>query len=200
MKNIVPVLLCLFMCNILFSQVTVSPELGISYLPFELRGANTENESKRVDALLGVSAQLPIHINWYMNTRISYSNRENIKWSDLCTCPGYLYNEFRHYDLNFDLTVMTIVKPNIYIGVGPIYIKKFIELQNVNDQFEDQDITNFYSDDIIGVNFKISIHATEKINFNLSYNRIISNMANSFYPNGRNRVDITISYKLLARK
>ena len=91
-----------FICE---AQVTISPEIGISYLPLKLYGATTENMSNRIDYLIGISGRFPIHKYWIIDTRISFINREDLRWTDLCTCPGYLYTDFRHYDINIDFSL-----------------------------------------------------------------------------------------------
>ena len=194
----ITILLLFLSINNLSSQVTISPELGVSYMPFTLYGANTKNVSNRIGALIGLSAKLQIQQKWFINTRISYSNRENIKWSDLCTCPGYLYSEFRHWDMNIDFSLMASWN-SFSFGIGPSFTKKIGELKNVNNEFEDQNTTETKSDDIFGFNSLVAIDITKTIGITIFYNRILTNMEELFSPNGQNRLDVTLSYKLMSR-
>ncbi len=64
-------------------QITISPEIGLSYLPFKIyprvAGSFTGPHSKEINFLLGVSAQMPIHEKWNAKLRISYANRNNVE-------------------------------------------------------------------------------------------------------------------------
>ncbi|MCH2231171.1 MAG: hypothetical protein MK105_12585 [Crocinitomicaceae bacterium] len=183
--------------NQMSSQVTISPEIGFSYMPFTLYGANTTNVSNRIDPLIGFSAKLRIRKFWFIKTRISYSNRENIKWTDLCNCPGYEYNEFRHWDMNIDFSLLTNWS-SFSFGIGPSFTKKFGELKNVNNEFEDQNTTEIKPYDIFGFNSLVAIDITKTIGITIFYNRILTDMEGLFSPDGQNRLDFILSYKLVS--
>ena len=61
-------ILTFFFASPVKSQITISPEIGISYLPFKLypqSGGSFRNiNSKKPNLLLGVSAQMPIFKKW----------------------------------------------------------------------------------------------------------------------------------------
>lgn len=200
MKNLITFLVLLCFSSLkLTSQITLSPELGVSYLPFTLYGANTENKSNRIDALIGISAQVPIQNRWFVNTRISFSNRQNIKWTDLCTCPGYLYNEFKHSDFNFDFSIMA--KMDAYsFGIGPSFTKKIGVLKTINDEFEEQNTTTSASNDMLGLIGRFSIDVYKNFGVVLTYNRILTNLEGIYSPNGQNRLDFTVSYRIVSNE
>lgn len=110
--------------NELSGQITISPEVGVSYLPFKFVGANTQTYSKKGNLMLGLAAQLPIHKRWYINTRVSFSDRENVMWVDLCLCPGYKYNRYEQSDINLDFSVHYLLTDYIHFGIGPAIIRK----------------------------------------------------------------------------
>jgi len=178
------------------AQITVSPEVGVSYLPFTLNGANTVNESKRIDALFGMSAQLPVHKKWYIDTRISYTNRKNIKWTDLCTCPGYEYSQYKHSDLNLDFDIMFKKADWFKIGMGSSLIRKFIEYRVVHEEIH-QGLDTIYTRNsfLYGVNTKVTF-LVKKLNFHLMYIRIINDLPS----NGNNRIDLSVSYPIGAKR
>lgn len=187
-----------FINNYSFGQITLSPEIGFSYLPFTLYGANTENISNRIDLSFGVSAQLPLAKKWYVNTRISYSNREDMKWTDLCLCPGYLYSEFVHSDLNFDFTMMRVYK-RLSIGLGPSFTRKFIKYNSIELNPNNSSFSTG-SQNIFGINSRLSYLMYDFIILSVSFNHIVSKIEFYYEPNGRNRFDLTLAYRFKGRK
>ncbi len=176
------------------AQISILPEIGISYLPFTLHGSNTVNESNRIDGLFGLSAQLPIHEKWYFNTRISYANRENMKWSDLCFCPGFLYHKYIHSDINFDFTFMLNLG-KLSLGLDPSITRKFGELISVYKLPENVRMLSG-SGNIFAINSRLSISTINNLYINISYNRILTNLYGIYSPDGQNRLDLTLSYHL----
>ena len=178
------------------AQITVSPEVGVSYQPFTLYGANTINKSQRLDLLIGLSAQLPFHKNWYLNTRISYSNREDIKWMDLCTCPLYEYSQFKHSDLNIDFAFMFEKANWLKMGGGPSLISKFAESEIVDGSLENMGVIRTTNQFLFGASLRTTF-TIEKINFHLGYTRLINDLP-TYVSN--NRFDFSVSYLIGAKK
>src|SRR3989337_1607114 len=108
----------LFLQSLVWCQVKILPEIGCSYLPFSFTTANTSNLSHKLDYLVGISTLIPIDKNFRLSTRISFADRHDIQWKDLCTCPGYLGDEFRHSDLNFDVSFLYTKNEKLYFGLG----------------------------------------------------------------------------------
>ncbi len=205
MKNKLP--LCILILTLFFapsvnSQITISPEIGISYLPFTLYpgtlGSFRIINSKEVNLLLGVSAQLPIHKQWDAKLRISYTNRNDVEWFE--SGNGSLSSMFdlgwKHQDLNIDLNIRYNLYKNISVGIGPSLIRSFIEFNEANRQ--DREVSQrkankFYA----GLNAGISLEI-EKLTFNLMYLRTRRYSGRTIVraPNGDNRLDLTIGYRI----
>ena len=109
-------ILTFFFASSVKSQITISPEIGISYLPSTLFpvspwGRDADNvKSKKPNLLLGISAQIPIHKKWNARLRISYTGRNDIEWvesSDFNSLFDTHY-EWKHQDLNIDLNLSLI--------------------------------------------------------------------------------------------
>ncbi len=180
------------------SQISILPEIGISYLPFTHYGANTETESNRIDGLFGLSAQLEIQEKYSINTRFSYVNRETIRWTDQTFDPRFLYAEVKHSDLNLDFTFM-LNMDIISIGLGPIYTRKFTEYANV---YRMPSQTSIHSGvgNRFGVNARMSITIINNLYLNISYIRYIVRPSRYYAYAGYNRLDVTVSYRLLGGK
>ena len=195
MKNLFLILLCVIAYFNANSQVTLSPEIGISYLPFTLYGANNMKESNRMDYVFGISSQFQIHKKWFVNSKISYVDREDIKWHDLCFCPEFFYDELRHYDINLDFSLMKTLGSKIKLGVGPSLIVKVAEIEGGGTQ-------NPY---IYGGNTKlyaVNSHVRfqlKNVQFNLMYVRILNDLSGYASPDGNNRLDLTLGYSLFGR-
>lgn len=205
MKNKLP--LCIFILTLFFapsvnSQITISPEIGLSYLPFTLWpgifSSSGVINSKEVNLLLGVSAQLPIHKQWDAKLRISYTNRNDVEWVEYRNgSPSNIFDlGWKHQDLNIDLNIRYNLYKNISVGIGPSLIRSFIEFNRGNreDREASQRKANkFYA----GLNAGISLEI-EKLTFNLMYlrTRRYSGQTIVRAPNGDNRLDLTIGYRI----
>lgn len=187
-----------FQSCFLWCQVKILPELGFSYLPFTFITANTYQVSHKVDYLVGISAFLPINEGYGLSTRISFSDRQDIQWKDLCTCPGYHGAEFRHSDLNFDVSLLYTKIEKLHFGLGPSVISKFAQMQIWDDIFDDQSVLYYNTKFLFGLNSNL-IFVLHRVEFKLSYIRIISKLNNGFVPAGQNRFDMTLSYDLIRK-
>jgi len=195
MKNLFLGIFCLVAYFNASSQVTLSPEIGISYLPFTLYGANAMKQSNRMDYVFGISSQFPIHKKWFVNSRISYVDREDIKWHDLCSCGEFFYKELRHYDINLDFSLMKTIGSKIKLGIGPSLIVKVAEVEGGG-------IQNPYiyggNKKLYGVNSNIRFQI-KKLHLNLMYVRILNDLSGYASPDGNNRLDLTLGYSLFGR-
>ena len=181
-------------------QITVSPEIGLSYLPFKifprLAGSFTGLTSKEVNILLGVSGQMPIHEKWNAKLRISYANRNDVEWSEFGDFgPGSDF-QWKHQDLNIDLNVRYNLHKNLSVGLGPSLIRSFMEFNRTNHE-DDEKVQSKGNRFFFGLNTGISLEI-KKININLMYLR--TNRYNGkpphFTPYGNNRFDLTVGYKI----
>ena len=180
-------------------QITVSPEIGLSYLPFTIypgvfRVGGLLN-SKKVNLLLGVSAQLPIHKKWDAKLRISYTNRSDVEWREFADSGSYFDFEWKHQHLNIDLNFRYNLYENLSIGIGPSLIRYFAERnENRGDDENAQIKGNIFLFALnSGISFKI-----ERININLMYVRMHKYNAQKIQrtPNANNRIDLTIGYRI----
>lgn len=104
-------------------QVTISPEIGISYLPFTIYGSSSITQSNRIDYLLGISGNFLISEKWYVNTRVSYTRREPVTWINHNFAQDYIY-ELKHNDLNIDFSANYKISKTFHIGAGPIIVRQ----------------------------------------------------------------------------
>ncbi|MFZ1677621.1 MAG: hypothetical protein WAT91_10125 [Saprospiraceae bacterium] len=190
--------LLLYLPSLLWCQVIILPEIGFSYLPFTFTTANTSTISNKLDYLVGISARMPIHHNFELSSRISFSDRHDIHWIDLCTCPGYLGEEFRHSDLNFDVSILYTKDEKLNFGLGPSAIRKFAQWETWNDIYDDNITLLYHNKFFFGLNSNV-IFVLQRVGFKITYIRIISNLGNYFSPTGQNRFDMTVSYDLLKK-
>ena len=194
-------ILTFFFASPVKSQITISPEIGISYLPFKLypqSGGSFRNiNSKKPNLLLGVSAQMPIFKKWSTKLRISYTNRNNVEWVEFGDFgQGSADYEWKHQDLNIDLNVYYKLSKRLSIGVGPSSIRSFMDFKKTphdEDSIRHWKVNRFF----FGLNSTISLEV-KKININLMYLRTRRYNGTSPFrlPNGDNRIDFTIGYRI----
>jgi hypothetical protein len=105
-------------------QVTLSPEIGLSYWPISARSVTSGGiyTTNRIDYLIGMSGAVPFHEKWSLNMRLSYSNRENLEWVDLGIHS--VGNELLHSDINIDISVGCNAIKNISFLAGPSIVRK----------------------------------------------------------------------------
>lgn len=187
-----------FQTCLLWCQVKILPEIGFSYLPFTFTTANTYQVSHKVDYLVGISALMQLDKKFGLGTRISFSDRQDIKWKDVCTCPGYLGDEFRHADLNFDVSFLYSKDQKLYYGLGPSAIMKFGQLETWNDIYEDQNTLIYQNKFLYGLHGTV-IFFLQRVGFKLTYLRIISNLNGDYGMSGQNRFDMTVTYDLMKK-
>ncbi len=202
MKN--KLLLCILILSLFstlsaHSQITISPEIGVSYLPFTFYPINemvTTDviKSKKPTLLFGISAQMPIHKKWNANLRMSYADRNDIEWVKInLVSTDY---EWKHQDLNIDVNVHYQLNKKVSIGIGPSLIRSFLEF---SQQRNGEDIYPLQkrSKHFLGLNAGISMKM-ERININLMYlrTRRYNGKLTWRVPNGNSRIDLTVGYRI----
>lgn len=181
-----------------YGQVSIIPELGVSYAPFTLYGANITNTSNRLDYLFGINGRFNVNERLLMNTRLSYVDRENFKWTELCICPGYLYSAYEQQDLNLDFNILFSYKQLLNAGLGASIVKKInTSFISKNIDSEDiRDLSNFY----YGMNGVLEVEY-RKFHLKIMYVRRFKPDDLVFYlTEGQNRFDLSIGYSLLKNK
>ncbi len=187
-------------------QITISPEVGFSYLPFTFYTLNDVVaaeviRSRKPNLLLGISAQMPIHEKWNIKFRISYINRNDIEWNqirfiDLGTRADIDY-KWKHQDLNIDLGLYRHkLYKNLSIGIGSSLIRTFTEFSQRNNEeniFPLQKRSKYF----LGLNGGVSIEL-KRVNINLMYirTRKFNGKKGFRVPNGDNRLDFTVGYRI----
>ena len=128
-KSLTCTLILLLLSSHLIAQITISPEIGISYSPFEITqvtgiGEFNQTESNKSNLYIGLSIDLPVHENWYVGTRIGYNSMQSVVWSHW----GFIFNEnleFKHFNVNMDFLLYRKLFSNFDIGIGASIVKKF---------------------------------------------------------------------------
>ena len=198
MRLLIPIILLIDGTLPIQSQITISPEVGISYLPFTVYGANSMASSNRLDYLVGLSGAFDIHKKWYAEMRMSYSQREDVRWMDLCTCPGYLYGELVHSDLNIDLGINYRLTRFIHFGVGFMAIRKINS--HFGSKYVDQDYFWPINEFETGLFFISSVN-TKYIKFKMEYGRKIplNNFLIGSFNNGH-RFNFVLGYPIYSQR
>lgn len=181
-------------------QVTVSPEIGISYLPVTIYSAQgTKNMSNRLDYLIGISGSLPVHEKWNINTRVSYIQRKTLKWTDISFEQSYIH-ELKHNDLNIDFSANYKITKTLHIGAGPIIIRKInSSLHTVGDIYG-QSYT--YSVNRFQYGLQSALSADFRfVVLKLEYARKILNAEPKAYygTTGRDRYNLTLAFPIRKR-
>ena len=186
----------LFICGpqCLPAQVKVSPEIGGSYAPYTIYGINTQHTSNRLDYLFGINGSLQISKHFLANLRISYVDREDFKWLDLCLCPDYLYSAYTQSDLNVELSLLYSFNSTFYVGGGYTLVRRMNTAYFYKEV--DSELTRHYND------FNSGMHLMAVYHYRRFYARLT--YAHRFQPyepaylffEGQNRFDLTVGYEL----
>ena len=117
-------------------QISISPEVGLSYFPFGY-GFTEWRSSETIDFLIGVSGIVPIQEQWYVNARVSYVPRKNLAWDELGFTPWLMSYRYEHNDLNIDFSINRKLFNRLHIGMGPSIIRKMNTLYSMTYIYED---------------------------------------------------------------
>lgn len=182
----------MFNTIILSSQVTICPQLGVSYFPLTAFGANGFDKSNSLDLTFGISAQFPINKKFIFESRISYVGRSELYWTDNSFSYSTSTN-IKHNDFNFDFFLLKKIVNNIDFGLGLSMTKKInssIEIENSFNMGQ-VEILNYNNFDFgLNVNSKITI---SHVSFYLEYVRKISSERVNFIEiAGLNRLTVYI--------
>ncbi len=194
MKKLIIFIYCCFLFSNIKSQVTIGPEIGISYLPFYIQGNIYKHHSKKVTYQFGISGMVPISKKFTVGCKVSYTDRENISYHTDNYLPTYF--EFKHFDLNFDFILNYPIHKYIHIGIGPSITAKFFQSKIAeNNRPENIHYLNDGREFMYGVNSRISI-PVKRFRFNLIYSKVLSKYETDLFPIGNNRYEFTVGYVL----
>ena len=182
------------------AQITIHPEVGTSLFPFTLNESHPAVKSNRLDFMYGVSAYLSLGKNLFVQTKISYTDREDLRNNYTAgTDIYYLYDDFIRRELNIDFSLNHELNEYFEVKLGPSLIRSFAGYRTayLDDDF-DNILYSFSSNNSYagGINTGISLKF-HRFRINLSYLRVIRMKEKYFYTLGQNRFDLTVSYHLL---
>ena len=149
LKYLTSVFLFVLAGNNIFGQISISPEVGISYSPFEVIvvsgiGDVPKAESNKPNLYIGLSAQIPIHEQWYVKTRLGYNNRAAVSWSH-CGFAHCKHFEYKHKNINIDALLYRKLFSNFDVAIGASIIKKF-ESRLIAENEGDRGEVNSYNE------------------------------------------------------
>ncbi len=108
------------------SQVVISPEVGVSYMPVGNHPIVIDTE-KNVNFIFGLSGRVQFTTRSFMSTSISYANRGNLTTLRpifLQVECARIFDVLKHSDLNIDLTYQRKFFDKLIIGIGGSLIYK----------------------------------------------------------------------------
>lgn len=177
-----------------YSQVAISPEVGISYQPFTLYGGTVTNSSSGIDFLVGVNGEMYLSDNYLLNIRVSYTNREDFIWTDICLCPTLEYTSYEHSDLNIDIDLLYQLTRNIKLGIGPSVVRK-LDTRLIT-KYSNLETIDEFNDFYLALNGMVSLNF-DRVVLKLYYVRRFESDFTIYYPTlGNNRIDLSFSYVL----
>ncbi len=179
------------------SQITIHPEVGLSYFPFAYY-ENAKANFKRIDFLYGVSAYLPISDKLNAQTRISFTDREDIRfsWGDSRDYQ-YRYSDYIRSELNLDFRLNIYLTEFLNWGIGASLIRTFAEIKDTHWNHDNTERYTYYGNNKFSSGVNIGLSAKlDRWRIHLYYLRTIRVKDILFYHTGRNRLDLTVSYHL----
>lgn len=203
MKKIISLVVPIIFAAIMrcMGQVTVSPEIGVSYLPFSVYSIQDwETHSNRIDYLIGMSGSLPISEKWYVNMRISYCGRERVKWKHSSIEQSFSH-EYTHNDINIDFSTNFKITEMLHIGAGPMLIRKINSTLSAVGDIYGQSYTYSVNRFQYGVQFALSADFRFII-LKLEYGRKIFKADNFLLYNitGKDRFNMTLAVPITKRE
>jgi hypothetical protein len=178
-------------------QVSISPEAGISYFPFTIVTASAgQRHSNHLSYIAGVSGSVPVHQNWRLSLRVSYSARENVEWTELLVCHNK--TTYTHNDLNLDASAHYQVSRLLSFWAGPSIIRKLDSYYTV--RIPSSPCSAPYSSDrrldrfLYGVNSGIGFNARSLVIKAEYFYLITDELLGSFDILGRQRYNLVLAY------
>lgn len=182
------------------SQVQLSPEIGINYLPHTLYSFNDITSIKSIDYSFGISAKLPTSEKSNLVMRMSYCKRKSKKIESFISISDYVYHKYNHSDISIDFTGNYALHDRIDIGVGGSSIYKlnsYIKVVFRSDEDIVYDQTQFIFGGNIAATFK-----TRFFNIVLLYTRFFEeeNIESliMYRKEGKNRYILLLSIPILS--
>jgi hypothetical protein len=118
-------------------QVSISPEVGLSYVPIKYGFPKYHTESTS-SLLIGISGMVPIQGRWYANARVSYAFRKDLALEyDRGIIPGTIRDEYKYSDINVDFSINTKVLGWLHIGIGPSLVRRLNATYSITLILED---------------------------------------------------------------
>ena len=179
------------------SQVTIGPEVGFSYLPFNLLHSDGKIESKNSDFIFGISGKFSLGKKWYMNTRLTYTKRKELEWEERNIVPTYIKIFYKQNDINIDISFVYHIKKFVGVGLGPSIIRKYKSGLGTRMELTGEEGQIIQNRTYIGIHSLAQIEV-KRFTLNLQYVRKFkSDFVDFVYiTGGKNRCDLTISMKL----
>ncbi len=104
------------------SQVVISPNVGVSYMPLS---TDLDRKYKRADFLLGLTGRVQLTPATYFSCSFWYVNRKNVEGSVGLRSPGGQVNGvYKHRDINIDLIYQWQLLDFFILGIGGSLIYK----------------------------------------------------------------------------
>ena len=192
-----------------YTQVTISPEIGLSFRPHTIAGDLEEKNAKTPNLLMGISGSFPLVDKVSMDLGIYYSNRENQTIYDHRTAVPDGGDFYSQQDLSLDLSGILIINPKFRFGIGGTLIRKInTYLETSNNIFVPRvhyDLTQNlygahfllkYSTKFIDIKFRCTrLFDNEIIGIGDNKNNIILNV-----DNGLMRYDLFIGVPFTSKK
>ena len=179
-------------------QISISPEVGVSYFPFEY-GIAHEFTSATFGFLAGMSGMIPIHERWHVNARVSYALRKDLVWEYHGIIPGALRAEYEHSDINIDFSINRRCLDWLHIGIGPSAIRKINSMYSWKNIYEDGSEDIIFKDRLDRFNY--GVHAVlgiklKGLSLKLEYYRQLRDEYQKTFV-GSNRYNAVIAYPIL---
>jgi len=126
MKRIVLLYFCFIISSLsLFSQVSLSPEIGLNYHPsYHRDGGLVVDTVKSPSFYIGILGELSVSERISFQLRFNYIFRRNTRRVNFAHLPAHSHNEFTNMELVTTFDVFYALNQSIKIGVGPGIIHK----------------------------------------------------------------------------
>lgn len=183
-------------------QITISPEVGVSYFPIEYgyNGSTGKRHfSEKTAFLIGVSGKIPIQEDWNINARISYTSRENLAWREWYGfIPWIMDYTYEHDDLNLDFSISRKLFNSLFAGIGPSIIRKINTTYSMNRTYEDGSDELMFNKNVDRFNYGINAYLGVEFKgvlLKLEYYRQLKDEYQNIFV-GKNRYNAVIAYPI----
>ena len=181
-----------------YSQASISPEIGVSILPFQVGWDPVATK----DLLLGITIKVPVSDKWSIAARVSYTDREDVTWGRIrapTSVDGhYIYTKYEQEDMNVDLYGVYVYRNRLILGSGVSMIRKL--KSRYSEMWERITYEEEARKYIYGLNAKVAVRIY-RMNIGVDYMRILylDRFWNGFR-NDKHRFSATISFPIIIGK